>query len=549
MAGIIRITESQYRRVFSLITEDKEGKNMAKARRVVSSINPGADAMDVITKIRNDIPNSRINQCKFLPGVTRMFMVGQIADAKTIFGINATLEVIGTYHDNEYDGDLNGETAQGIIAKFRDELAERLAVKKKESASGDYGDGTSDYEIVKVPSFEKAGEYAKYTSWCVTQTSHAYNNYTHDGIGIFYFLLKHGFENVECVPGEGCPRDEYGMSMIAVSINEDGSVNTTTCRWNHDNGANDNMFTDKEISSLIGRDMYTVLKPRQVEILFEDDRFKIFKRDNGDDKVLCYNKKLKRTTTFDDDGTAEFVGIVPFRDYNVERRGRVDMNGNVIMPAIYELTRPFESDGCTTVIYHDDNTSEKRIIRKDGKIMARDVNYVSKPTSGGARVFYSGTYPVVMNAMLDKYTKIGELKKVGASFDWDDRVIVVTNDGEEGLLNDDLTWAIPPGTFSCLETMVYSDKCRLVFNEYEKNGMYFFQYGLINENCEVLLPIGFRFISSDVRTDEDKRHYRAVCVVERGKRTRGKAFRMEDGSMVVEWENGEKSTFHPRKIG
>ena len=113
---IIRITESDIRGIIrecirnyhgSLLTEDRESKNMKKARNVVRRFQPNADAMQIITAIRNDIPNSRINQCEYLPGVTRMYMNNEINNAETISKLNATLKLLGTAHANEYNNEYN----------------------------------------------------------------------------------------------------------------------------------------------------------------------------------------------------------------------------------------------------------------------------------------------------------------------------------------------------------------------------------------------------------------------------------------------------------
>ena len=115
---IIKITENDIKNIIkecvrnycsrSLLTEDRESKNMKRARNVVRQFRPNANAMDVITAIRNDIPNSRVNQCEYLPGVTRMYMNNEITDGETISKLNATLKLLGNAHANEYDNDLNG---------------------------------------------------------------------------------------------------------------------------------------------------------------------------------------------------------------------------------------------------------------------------------------------------------------------------------------------------------------------------------------------------------------------------------------------------------
>ena len=95
-----------------------------------------------------------------------------------------------------------------------------------------------------------------------------YDSYTKNGLGLFYFCIKDNFESVEKVKGEGCPLDEYGKSMIAISVNDDGSLNTATCRWNHDNGGNDNIFKNaSEVSKFFGVNFFDTFKPRSVDEL------------------------------------------------------------------------------------------------------------------------------------------------------------------------------------------------------------------------------------------------------------------------------------------
>lgn len=96
-------------------------------------------------------------------------------------------------------------------------------------------------------------------------------NYADKGQGIFYFLLKEGFENVPRERGSNCPLDDYGLSMIAVSFRHDGSVNTVTCRWNHDNGGNDSIMSPEQVSKLIGADIYSIFNPDDIQNLVPED--------------------------------------------------------------------------------------------------------------------------------------------------------------------------------------------------------------------------------------------------------------------------------------
>ena len=81
---------------------------------------------------------------------------------------------------------------------------------------------------------------------------------------MFYICLKNGFENVPEKIGEGCPLDEYGLSMLAVCVDENGECKTVTCRWNHNNGGNDDIMSTEELSRLLGVNFYEVFKPSTV---------------------------------------------------------------------------------------------------------------------------------------------------------------------------------------------------------------------------------------------------------------------------------------------
>ena len=51
--------------------------------------------------------------------------------------------------------------------------------------------------------------------------------------------------------------------MIAVSVCPDGSLNSATCRWNHDYGATDSQFDAIELSKLIQKNFFRVFKPKE----------------------------------------------------------------------------------------------------------------------------------------------------------------------------------------------------------------------------------------------------------------------------------------------
>lgn len=246
----------------SLLQEGRESKhtNLAKKYWMNKHNCSQEEAMKVLGAIKHDIANVRLAQSKFLLGVTRLYDNGNLRDGHNIMSINKLLHLIASdTHVNDYDSNLNGMSLTDLETRL--EGLGRQEVEDRTTYLDSLEYTNNGYEMVRVPDFETAKQYGDYTSWCVTHKQNMYNNYTHNGLGLFYFFLKNGFEEIEAVEGEGCPLDEYGLSMIAVSVNDDGTLNTVTCRWNHDNGGNDSIMDDEKLSLIVGGNIYRMCKP------------------------------------------------------------------------------------------------------------------------------------------------------------------------------------------------------------------------------------------------------------------------------------------------
>ena len=261
------ITKEQKNRLSDLLLEN-EGTNMKRARKYLESKGYSPEQrQQILDSIRTDIPNSRLNQCKFLLGVTRLYMEGQLNNGNAIANLNKTLKYIASdAHVNEYDFNLNGENLDTLVERFAGVAREDLEQSRNASNARQLT-VNNDYTIVPIDNPEEAAKYGDYTSWCVTHYPDMYESYTHEGTGRFYFCLRKGFENEPEVQSEGCPLDSYGLSMIAVSVTEEGEVNTITCRWNHSNGGNDNIMTIEQLENLLGRNFYKTFKPYNREEL------------------------------------------------------------------------------------------------------------------------------------------------------------------------------------------------------------------------------------------------------------------------------------------
>ena len=248
-----------------MINESQESKSIDAAKKLLISKGYTPEQADKFVRIdlRNDMPSLRNSKnAKFILGVTRMFLNGELSDATTILNIDKTIKLLALAHYNEYDKNLNGLSAEELINRFAD--ARNGQSQEKRNALSTRQFEQRDYNIVKINSFEEASQYSNYTQWCVTQYEDAFNSYTANGEAQFYFCLKNGFENIEPIEGENCPLDEYGLSMIAVCVDCDGDLKTCTCRWNHYNGGDDNIMDEEQISNIVGVNFYQTFKPSNV---------------------------------------------------------------------------------------------------------------------------------------------------------------------------------------------------------------------------------------------------------------------------------------------
>ena len=271
--NMIRLTPQKLRDIISesviktLITENQESASIKEATRLVMDrLGYTKEQADSFIRIdlRASFPILRSKEGgKFILGVTRMYLDGQISDASMISSLNQTLKYIVTpAHYNEYDRNLNGLSAQQIIDRFKQARTDDLEKDKAELAKTRYAE-RPEYNIVRIDSFEQARQYGGYNDWCLAQDDGEvnYDQYTSNGANQLYFILRDGFEKEPRVKGENAPYDSYGLSMMTVIVDPEGMMTQSTTRWNHENDSSDSAFTPKQISEIIGRNFYETFKP------------------------------------------------------------------------------------------------------------------------------------------------------------------------------------------------------------------------------------------------------------------------------------------------
>lgn len=150
---------------------------------------------------------------------------------------------------DEYNGNFNGHSFEEV----QQELSVNLSKESKPVKKGNYA-------VVPISSYEQALKYKSYApDWCILQSDEAFDDHTINGINKFYFLLNEGWRDEEPIPVDNYPYDNYGYSMIAVSIDPDGNVTSTTSRWNFDD-AHDDFLTDEQLKSLLGPQFDKLIK-------------------------------------------------------------------------------------------------------------------------------------------------------------------------------------------------------------------------------------------------------------------------------------------------
>ena len=279
-----------------LILESKEDKTK-KMLRSKGYDNP-SEIIKVVKHDFSELEHSERPAYKFLYAICRMYVDRELQNANDISTMNSMLKIISVEpHLSEYDHNLNGLNKEEIFQRFlpiqKKETEDEINFVKRMKFTGE-----SDYEIVKIDSYQDASRYKKYTSWCVTQNNSHFESYSCDGINQFYFCLKKGFENVR-KDNKDAPLNEYGLSMISVCVDYNGMPLYVTTRYNHEfNGENnENLCSPRQVSEVINMNFFEVFKPSKKSEKF--NKYKIQEKlENGADINSLFDKVDKITNDF-----------------------------------------------------------------------------------------------------------------------------------------------------------------------------------------------------------------------------------------------------------
>ena len=279
-----------------LLLESKEDKTKRMLRS--KGYNNPSEIIKAVKHDFSELEHSERPAYKFLYAICRMYVDRELQNANDISTMNSMLKIISEEpHLSEYDHNLNGLSKDEIFQRFlpiqKKETEDEINFVKRMKFTGE-----SDYEIVKIDSYQDASRYKKYTSWCVTQNNSHFESYSCDGINQFYFCLKKGFENVK-KDNKDAPLNEYGLSMISVCVDYNGMPLYVTTRYNHEfeGENNENLCSPRQVSEVINMNFFEVFKPSKKGEKF--NKYKIQEKlENGADINSLFDKVDKITNDF-----------------------------------------------------------------------------------------------------------------------------------------------------------------------------------------------------------------------------------------------------------
>lgn len=175
--------------------------------------------------------------------------------------IKSGFKLFDRYSDNFEKKDItqynNIDELFGVVVNYTNNFTS-VKIRNMSKVDGKLSPGEhlgnyNGYNIYKITNFNEASVYSGHCSWCITKDKFTFGDYTKNDKQ-FYFALKEGYEKVKKITSENPPYDDFGLSMLAIRVNKDGSFEVTT-RYNMDYGPK-NKYTNSfsELSKLFNYD-------------------------------------------------------------------------------------------------------------------------------------------------------------------------------------------------------------------------------------------------------------------------------------------------------
>ena len=174
----------------------------------------------------------------------------------------------------KYDKDLNGESFFSLYDRYAAKL-EKEKTNRKTLVRSLMLTPNHDYTIKRITNFKEMQAYypltPSHSPWCVAYSEKKFDAFSANGINNIYVVLHHDYKSINETAGtqrslsflqtidkEPCPPyDDYGLSMLLLVTDIEGSIIYCSSRWNHSfKHSSHDYLNEYEISMLTGRNFY-----------------------------------------------------------------------------------------------------------------------------------------------------------------------------------------------------------------------------------------------------------------------------------------------------
>lgn len=208
-------------------------------------------ATKFIDSLEQTIPNAGTECFRFLPFIANWIF----REEKTIDLVKLALAAI------EKRAFFNKEelclSFDEILEELFPEINSIIKEKRKSISAMSFIGQERDYSIIPIHTFKEAEQYRLQTEWSITRSASDFQNYTKEGQS-FFFCLKKGYEELKYPVSDDGNKNDYGLSMLAVSVNRFGLLSEITNRRNNPLIPS---LDEKGLSALLGADFFSVMKP------------------------------------------------------------------------------------------------------------------------------------------------------------------------------------------------------------------------------------------------------------------------------------------------
>lgn len=404
----------------SILNENNVSRSESAARKIINKYlnkdHTDNETLVVFNKIRSLFNVARSGDgARLIQGITRLYYEENLGNEQ---GLNQKGEwfnkflvyLIESGEAKKFGNNLNLENSgHGLsLSELEDMYNNKIKIyhnNKLQSANGE--DNNTGYTVIKIKGYDNnnnnnnakdyefASFYDDFVDWCITQNPDAYDDYTDNGLNQFYFCLRIGNNGVtnekltELYNLQPEPNEEllgnYGLSMLAISVNMMGELVTCTCRWNHDNGGNDHVLNEQDIYNITGIPFNT-FKGKENSIYMK--AYKTCKEYNINTKYLRFRDNIAR--------------VSKHNKYNF-----INADGEFLLKDKWVDSASEFNDGYAIII----DNGKYNLINQNGKLFFKErwVDSIEPFNEGWARIQDNG-----------KYNYINKEKKLLIQGEWAD---------------------------------------------------------------------------------------------------------------------------------